>query len=175
MKFSHLLSKFISVDENKNDGAHPNFVSYKALKKCLRAAAQKHEAFNADHGAKGEPLGALPLTEDEKEFAAILKSDIETINKYFMEKEEEAVIRLQALNERRASGADAAQMMQEFADFHGEMVLLLHWSLINYGKQRRMAWFLNCCNLSCCSCMCTLCDLLLLLVLFPLQLAWPKS
>jgi hypothetical protein len=125
------------------------------LKKCLRAAAAKHETLLAERADRNEPPGPLPLTDDEKEFARILKNDIDSINRYFIEKEEDAVMRLHALNDRRAAAAAAAAgeaggagtdasvegkaeeaeaLRIAFADFHGETVLLLHWSLVNYGE-----------------------------------------
>lgn len=83
----------------------------------------------------------LPLNEEEKEFIQMLQEDLVRINSYFMEQEEEAVIKLHALQERRAvvecSEETNEQAMEslraEFVDFHGEMVLLLHWSLVNYA------------------------------------------
>jgi SPX domain protein involved in polyphosphate accumulation len=88
------------------------------------------------------PLQAqLPLTEEEKEFIHMLQEDLVRINSYFIEQEEEAVIKLHALRDRRAivdcSEQTNKQAMEslraEFIDFHGEMVLLLHWSLVNYA------------------------------------------
>lgn len=202
MKFSHLLSEFLSIDgKDHQEQAHPDFVSYKRLKKCLNKAVEEQKVWMEEYYRRQEALKKIPprkpspkevededtnadattndtrkvqtnedigrgnhqknlkdreiaqpgnaireetvippITEGEKEFAAILKSDVEAINRYFIEKEEDAVMRLHALNDRRCSawtnGANAARIMQEFANFHGEMVLLLHWSMMNYGAFR---------------------------------------
>ena len=63
-----------------------------------------------------------------------------------MNREEEAIIKLEALEERLAAAqraaapgaaaprpAELAALKASFVDFHGEAVLLLHWSLINYS------------------------------------------
>lgn len=84
------------------------------------------------------------MTEEEKEFIQMLQADVDRINTHFMEREEEAVIKLQALIDRReslegrqhefpASPSSSESMRAAFIDFHGEMVLLLHWSLVNYA------------------------------------------
>ena len=90
--------------------------------------------------------GNLPLTEEEKEFIQMLQADVDRINIYFIEREEEAVIKLQALIDRRealqcrrdvsdvpGSPSSNESLRAAFIDFHGEMVLLLHWSLVNYA------------------------------------------
>jgi len=84
------------------------------------------------------------ITDEEKEFIVMLQNDLEKINTYFIEREEEAVIKLQALADRRAAAEAADPALREaevaiealraaFVDFHGELVLLLHWSLVNYA------------------------------------------
>ena len=73
------------------------------------------------------------MTQQEREFIRVLNHDLERINAYFMESEEDAVIKLQALQDRAARGENADSLRAAFVDFHGEMVLLLHWSLVNYA------------------------------------------
>lgn len=74
------------------------------------------------------------MTQQEREFIRVLNHDLERINAYFMEAEEDAVIKLQALQDRVAHGDENADSLRAaFVDFHGEMVLLLHWSLVNYA------------------------------------------
>lgn len=83
--------------------------------------------------------------EYEKEFVRLLKEDVARINSYFMEQEEDCVIKLQDLQDRCESmqrtaessgtrlGEDGEKLRSEFVDLHGELVLLLHWSIVNYA------------------------------------------
>lgn len=63
--------------------------------------------------------------------------DLCGFNRFFMDKEEDAVIKLQALADRIQGAQGGSEELQELkaalVDFHGEMVLLLHWSLLNYA------------------------------------------
>jgi hypothetical protein len=79
------------------------------------------------------PAAAPPMTQQEREFIRVLNHNLERINAYFMEAEEDAVIKLQALQDRMARGENADSLRAAFVDFHGELVLLLHWSLVNYA------------------------------------------
>lgn len=77
------------------------------------------------------------MAEEDREFIHTLNQDLSRINTYFMEREEDAVIRLRALqDEHGAAGlasSELEQLRSEMVDFHGELVLLLHWSLVNYA------------------------------------------
>ncbi|KAJ7521209.1 hypothetical protein O6H91_19G042600 [Diphasiastrum complanatum] len=87
------------------------------------------------------------LTEEEADFIHLLNVELEKFNTFFMEKEEEYVIRLQELKERieklqgesRPSGrypsvanGELIQIRKDIVTFHGEMVLLLNYSSLNY-------------------------------------------
>lgn len=91
----------------------------------------------ADGAAAIELAGGI--AEEDREFVATLNTDLSRVNSYFMEKEEEAVIRLRELEDRLEAareGLDAPdleQLRNELVDFHGELVLMLHWSLVNYA------------------------------------------
>lgn len=98
----------------------------------------------ASDGAAAAPDGVAPqqdaaqgVAEEDREFIQTLNEDLSRINSYFMEREEEAVIRLRALQDARADAAGAPdhldRLRSEMVDFHGELVLLLHWSLVNYA------------------------------------------
>lgn len=61
---------------------------------------------------------------------ALHTQDVSRINSWFIEREEEAVIRVKALEDRMAAartGKELAALGSALTDFHGEMVLLLHW------------------------------------------------
>lgn len=79
----------------------------------------------------------------EDEFVASLAAVVARLNDIFLEKEEASVIRLERLQSALA-GAGAARdagrsdvgcleaLHHEFVDFHGEVLLLVHWSILAY-------------------------------------------
>ena len=86
------------------------------------------------------------MCEYEQEFVRVLREDVERINTYFMEQEESNVIKLQDLIDRyeklqpeksnssgSCSAGDVERLRSQFVDLHGELVLLLHWSIVNYA------------------------------------------
>ena len=86
------------------------------------------------------------MCEFEQEFVRVLREDVERINTYFMEQEENSVIKLQDLVDRyeklqpeksnssgSCSAGDVERLRSQFVDLHGELVLLLHWSIVNYA------------------------------------------
>lgn len=110
----------------------------------MKAAAAKRD--NAKASVEGNISGVSPprntpppLCEDERQFLDILNEDLAKINAYFIEREEDAVIKLQALEERLTLALSGVQhnaiekLKSDIVDFHGEIVLLLHWSLVNYA------------------------------------------
>lgn len=61
--------------------------------------------------------------------------DVNRINEFFIDREEEAVIKLKALEDKINEAADPSEfrtLSSALIDFHGEMVLLLHWSVNNH-------------------------------------------
>uniref|UniRef100_A0ACD5ULD1 Uncharacterized protein n=1 Tax=Avena sativa TaxID=4498 RepID=A0ACD5ULD1_AVESA len=79
------------------------------------------------------------------EFAALLHAEIEKINTFFIEQEEFFIIRHKELQEaiqgalarkaavpESAHEAEIAAIRREIVNFHGEMVLLLNYSSVNY-------------------------------------------
>lgn len=106
------------------------------LKKLLKKAAEsrrlEQEAeldgragqFSGEPPRPGAAQPTAPLPE-EREFVTVLVQDLHNINAFFMEREEEAVIRLQALEDRlKTEGSSSEALRGEFINFHGEMVLL---------------------------------------------------
>ena len=136
------------------------FVAYKALKKKLKALpAAPAPAAGSDAGggadvavgagggdvAAGDaPTGdaAAPprptMTPAEAAFAAELAADIRQFNHEFMEREEDAVIRLRSLEDDAKAavhGGDAgaaAAAYRRLVDFHGELLIVVHWSILAY-------------------------------------------
>jgi len=154
MKFGRLLQDFNAggpdPTRSRTDGEQSaSFLDYKSMKKTLKKASEAKEA------------GDLPLSKQlEKVFVEQLHADLEEINRSFIEQEEEAVIKMQTLRDdyeascrkRSDAGGDntgdaynadnteawlASPAMRSirsrFVDLHGELVLLLHWSIMNYA------------------------------------------
>ncbi|KAG8079744.1 hypothetical protein GUJ93_ZPchr0007g4933 [Zizania palustris] len=125
MKFGKWLKKQI---EQSLPEWREQFVSYKELKQIV-----------------GSISGCPPSPADEAEFVALLDSEIDKINAFFLEQEEEFIIMHRELQEviktaleRKAAvpaaqhEAEIAEIRREIVNFHGEMVLLLNYSSINY-------------------------------------------
>lgn len=89
------------------------------------------------------------LTAEEVDFINLLNAELEKFNTFFIEKEEEYVIRLQELKERiesvkeqsKVNGVFPAEsglneelikIRKDIVNFHGEMVLLENYSSLNY-------------------------------------------
>ena len=122
----------------------PQFLCYKKLKKCLKTIPKKTEpAKNADGTLK--PGEKRKLTEEQRAFVKTLNAELQKFNKFFMDAEEDLVIKDSLLEQEyrevvNEDGTRAAsfsmkkyrKICQEFADFHGELVLMEHWVGLNY-------------------------------------------
>ncbi|XP_058734690.1 SPX domain-containing protein 3-like [Vicia villosa] len=116
------------------------FLSYKELKKLLRLLST----------APGSLLnGSVGYGKGEAEFMYLLNNEIDKFNGFFMEQEEDFIIRHKEVQQRikrvvdlwgpngtQASEEDYKEEMEKIrkaiVDFHGEMVLLVNYSNINY-------------------------------------------
>lgn len=75
------------------------------------------------------------LDESEQAFVAELTQDVDQLNEQYMEKEELNVIRFDALkNELQGATAPGKLLSvhRALVDFHGELLLVLHWSVLAY-------------------------------------------
>ncbi|XP_020672225.1 SPX domain-containing protein 4 [Dendrobium catenatum] len=114
------------------------FLSYKPLKKLI-----KNLQPDGDEGADGNPWFGL-----EEWFVRILDEELEKFNDFYVDKEEEFVIRLQELKERierlraKQRGAftsdtkfseEMLEIRRAFVTIHGEMVLLKNYSSLNFA------------------------------------------
>eukprot|EP00873_Tetraselmis_striata_P028910 jgi/Tetstr1/449174/TSEL_036382.t1 len=110
------------------------------------AAARVRGAEGAAGAAAGEQE-ALPrpasddddakrrLSENEAEFADALLAHLQEFNNTFVEKEEAAELRLQELEEASASASSPEEVhgvYQALKQYHGDMLLLMHWSTLAY-------------------------------------------
>ncbi|XP_054783149.1 SPX domain-containing protein 3-like [Prosopis cineraria] len=136
MKFGKRLKKQIveSLPEWRDQ-----FLSYKELKKLVRLIS----------AAPPLPDGVREYGKAEADFVYLLNNEIDKFNNFFVEQEEDFVIRHEALEEKMkevrerwgANGSEAsetkykeemAKIRKDMVDFHGEMVLLVNYSSINY-------------------------------------------
>eukprot|EP00250_Pteridium_aquilinum_P011321 c19990_g1_i1 orf=500-1681(+) len=94
-------------------------------------------------------MGAAELSAEETDFIHLLNAELEKFNTFFIEKEEEYVIRLQELKERceqlkeksittmpqdskSSVNEEMINIRKDIVNFHGEMVLLVNYSSLNY-------------------------------------------
>ncbi|RWR77383.1 SPX domain-containing protein 1-like protein [Cinnamomum micranthum f. kanehirae] len=84
----------------------------------------------------GEREGDVRTTREEMDFVLLLEEEINKLNDFYVEKEEEYIIRLKEVQERAAEAKESKEglirVRKEIVDFHGEMVLLENYSAINY-------------------------------------------
>ncbi|TVU30932.1 hypothetical protein EJB05_22586, partial [Eragrostis curvula] len=125
MKFGKRLQKQVteSLPEWRD-----KFLAYKRLKKLVRLVSASNSS----------PRRAAA----EAAFVRLLDGEVDRFNAFFLEQEEEFVIlhrELQEMVKKVATGeagpcgaAEIRRVRKEIVDLHGEMVLLLNYSAINY-------------------------------------------
>ncbi|KAF8691445.1 hypothetical protein HU200_040586 [Digitaria exilis] len=112
------------------------FLAYKNLKKRLKQIGERRRKRQRVGDGGGSWLAAM--TAEEAEFVALLEAELDKFNAFFLEKEEEYVIRQKELQDRVVSAAESGsaeellRVRKEIVDFHGEMVLLENYSALNY-------------------------------------------
>ncbi|KAJ9163106.1 hypothetical protein P3X46_022811 [Hevea brasiliensis] len=143
MKFGKSLSN--QIEETLPEW-RDKFLSYKELKKRLKLIEPnkggdrpiKRPRLDAgdctDEPSGGDNKDAM--TKEVIDFIKLLEDELEKFNTFFVEKEEEYIIRLKELQDRVAKAKDSSEEMikirKEIVDFHGEMVLLENYSALNY-------------------------------------------
>ncbi|OAY72331.1 SPX domain-containing protein 1 [Ananas comosus] len=137
MKFGKSLSN--QIEETLPEW-RDKFLSYKELKKRLKLIGAERPPKRARAVADEDGVEASPvaMTREEEEFITLLEAELDKFNTFFVEKEEEYIIRQKELRDRveRAVGRDfkdeLTRVRKEIVDFHGEMVLLENYSAFNY-------------------------------------------
>ncbi|KAI4376666.1 hypothetical protein MLD38_014404 [Melastoma candidum] len=137
MKFGKSLS--IQIEETLPEW-RDKFLSYKDLKKRLKLIDPKvgerpNKRLRVEEGAH-DSVAEGGMTREEVEFIKLLEEEMEKFNAFFMEQEEEYIIRLKELQDRVGRTKNSTEVMlkirKEIVDFHGEMVLLENYSALNY-------------------------------------------
>jgi len=132
MKFWKILSSLI---EETLPEWRDKFLSYKDLKKQLKLIYPKDEEAHRDKRRRLDPESDGPDCAPSREvvdFVRLLEVEIDKFNAFFVDKEEEYVIRLKELQDKIAKSKDPDEDSITLADFHGEMVFLLNYSGLNY-------------------------------------------
>lgn len=117
------------------------FLSYKQLKKILKSIPPALATPTQSNEGGETVSGRLSLkpSDEERHFVVLLNEDLQNFNNFFMEKEEEYVMQLASLQEAHAqleANADLVELknlQSSFVQFHGALVLLQHWSSLNYA------------------------------------------
>eukprot|EP00232_Nephroselmis_pyriformis_P016917 CAMPEP_0182882336 /NCGR_PEP_ID=MMETSP0034_2-20130328/17721_1 /TAXON_ID=156128 /ORGANISM="Nephroselmis pyriformis, Strain CCMP717" /LENGTH=212 /DNA_ID=CAMNT_0025015427 /DNA_START=367 /DNA_END=1001 /DNA_ORIENTATION=- len=152
MKFGKLLRTQIEAHRPE---LKSKFLAYKDLKKQLKAivADNSHKDGSAPsvepQVAPQVAEGGLPasqdvgkLSDEEKAFVKALNEELTKFNNFFMENEEDNVIQTKTLSDsiKRVMEDEGGSDNKQYADLcsaivkhHGEMVLLLNWSYLNYA------------------------------------------
>ncbi|KAL9223984.1 hypothetical protein vseg_000062 [Gypsophila vaccaria] len=149
MKFGKSLSN--QIEETLPEW-RDKFLSYKDLKKKLKLIIPKNipddqeknnDELNISRPMKKQRINCdgdcdeENMTKEEVNFLRLLEDELEKFNSFFVEQEEEYIIRLKELRDRvaKAKSSNYDEMLKirkEIVDFHGEMVLLENYSALNY-------------------------------------------
>ncbi|KAL4295996.1 hypothetical protein GQ457_12G023780 [Hibiscus cannabinus] len=144
MKFGKSLSN--QIEETLPEW-RDKFLSYKELKKKLKLIEPKsderpNKRLRLDQNSGelvcfGDKVGdGYGMSREESDFIKLLEDELEKFNAFFVEKEEEYIIRLKELQDGVAKAKDSNEeiikIRKEIVDFHGEMVLLENYSALNY-------------------------------------------
>ncbi|KAL2528653.1 SPX domain-containing protein 4 [Forsythia ovata] len=122
------------------------YLCYKPLKKLLKNIPAADPLPDGD----GLALPRSPSVELHDWFVGILNEELEKFNDFYVDKEEEFIIRFQELKERiervkekgnrggvfRSDTEFSEEMMdirKDFVDIHGEMILLKNYSSLNFA------------------------------------------
>jgi SPX domain protein involved in polyphosphate accumulation len=140
MKFWKILSGLI--EETLPDW-RDKFLSYKDLKKQLKTIFPKEEDCscrpNKRHKVNGNaetPEEDSVVTKEVIDFVKLLEEEIHKFNVFFLDQQEEYIIRFEVLQDRVKESKDSIlelmKVGREIVDFHGEMVLMENYSALNY-------------------------------------------
>ncbi|KAI3884196.1 hypothetical protein MKW92_034506 [Papaver armeniacum] len=138
MKYGKILSN--QLEETLPDW-EDKYLSYKELKKRLKLINQKVvERSNENLGEDDFSIVSDDLSrQEEMDFIRFLEAELDKFNWFFIDKEQDYIIRSKELQDRvartRNSSNDEDLVMKarrDVLDFHGEMILLESYSALNY-------------------------------------------
>ncbi|KAF9662906.1 hypothetical protein SADUNF_Sadunf18G0103100 [Salix dunnii] len=142
LSYKELKKRLKLIEPNNNSGTTENNGDSRPLKKPRFAAAE---------GGGGGDCKEGIMTKEEIDFIKLLEDELEKFNSFFVEKEEEYIIRLKVGNDALVysvkastielqdsvakannSNEEMIKIRKEIVDIHGEMVLLENYSALNY-------------------------------------------
>ncbi|URD98578.1 SPX domain-containing protein 1 [Musa troglodytarum] len=137
MKFGKSLSN--QIEETLPEW-RDKFLSYKDLKRRLKLIAAGDKPAKRPKVTDDGRAASLVTREEEEEedFVRLLEAELDKFNTFFVEKEEEYIIRQKDLQDRVAeavskdSDEQLMKVRKEIVDFHGGIVLLENYSALNY-------------------------------------------
>ncbi|KAG7637555.1 SPX domain-containing protein 2 [Arabidopsis thaliana] len=138
MKFGKSLSN--QIEETLPEW-RDKFLSYKELKKKLKLMEPRSVENRPNKRSRSDSNSVdtdptVGMTKEELDFISLLEDELEKFNSFFVEQEEEYIIRLKELKDQVAKAKNSKEEMinikKEIVDFHGEMVLLMNYSALNY-------------------------------------------
>ncbi|KAJ8903324.1 hypothetical protein NDN08_004432 [Rhodosorus marinus] len=124
----------------------PNFLDYKDLKKKINGeVAGEHVEGNSDSSAEATARSSSERPNTHK-FLEALRTEVEKVNNFFLDMEEDFIIRFQLLGSRvddlkKEDSVDRRKVQdlcRKLIDFQGELVLLENFSVINYTGFRKI-------------------------------------
>ncbi|XP_061376401.1 SPX domain-containing protein 2-like isoform X2 [Gastrolobium bilobum] len=133
MKFWKILSN--QIEQTLPDW-RDKFLSYKDLKKQLKLITPKPKDPSSKRRRLDDAEAEGEVTKEVNDFLKLLELEIDKFNAFFVENEEEYIIKWKELQDRVAwakdSNVELMSVGREIVDFHGEMVLLENYSSLNY-------------------------------------------
>ncbi|EEF35777.1 conserved hypothetical protein [Ricinus communis] len=130
MQYGKMLRREV---ERTFRGWKGQFISYKKLKKQLKLIYPRSRGRFPRYATRrfvevnnrGLRIG----------FSRLLHNELKKVNTFYLEKEEDYIIRLKELQIRAANlrtNEEKLQVQKDILKFHGEMVLLLQYSALNF-------------------------------------------
>lgn len=139
MKFGKLLRSYI---EDSIPDWKENYLRYKQLKRAIKTLPPlAQDVVNEVDTEKREKCRETSTTlMKDQDFINDLNEELNKFNNFFIDKEEEFVIRVKCLednlstilNEGTRDIVRVTELRTELVEFHGEVVLVLNWSMLNY-------------------------------------------
>eukprot|EP00873_Tetraselmis_striata_P010898 jgi/Tetstr1/431162/TSEL_020874.t1 len=85
---------------------------------------------------KRSAAACAELTPEETGFLQALIENVQRFNDVFLEKEEQSIIHLRGLQDAKLGAPDSLDNLKcvykEYVDLHGDLLLLMHWSVLAY-------------------------------------------
>ncbi|KAL4560210.1 hypothetical protein LXL04_032359 [Taraxacum kok-saghyz] len=134
MQFYKLLKKLI--DEMFPDW-RDKFLSYKDLKKLLKRVYSRDGRCNKRMKlSSGDAIETMAEEKEVVDFVKLCQEQTDKLNDFVLEKQEWYIIKVEVLEGNLIAAKDSRQELmkvaRDLADLHGEIILLLNYSALNY-------------------------------------------